>query len=62
MNSEEFSLDIFLKNARPTDFFEKVRKAAQKKHANQLIDPTFLRQGRDWAKIANQVVGAENSE
>jgi len=58
--NNEFGFGNLLKDAEPTDFFKKVKEAIQERHTNQLIDPYFLRQSRDWARLANQVVGAEN--
>ena len=52
-------LDELIENAEPTDFFVNVQKAIDKRNAENLIDEHFIRQGQDWSKISNQVVGSE---
>ena len=52
------SLDEFLKNAEPTDLFEKIRQS----YKSELIDEARLRRDRDWSRLNNQVFGAECSD
>ena len=55
------SIGDFIKVAKPTPFFDNVKKAVAKREREQLLDASYIRKQEDWAKISNQVVGAESS-
>lgn len=48
-----------VKNAKPTQVFANVSAHISERLTQELLDDFYIRQQRDWGKIANKVFGAE---
>ena len=55
-----FGPEEFLNVAVPATEFDEVTRQIIKEQERQLFDRVALMRGKDWATLANQVVGSED--